>query len=567
MPPSRAPFAAAVAAALVGFPAAAAFADDETPRFGDVLDVPLVEVEVLATDRDGRPVTDLARDEFRLFEDDRPVAITHFQPVAGAPAAAGAAVDDEESLHLAVFVDEIHVGAASRRQLLHQLAGVLGERLRPEDRVLVVAYDGTTRVVLPFSRDRRALRAALSETESMSVARLVVEQERTAAMQDILLDAKGGHGWSPCLHIAEFVDSYAMREFARVRDAVAAFRGFVDSLSGIAGRKAVIHVSDGIPLRAGAEGADYALELCGGSGAAQAQTGATEVHAFDIFGPQHRTLDMTRYDATSLWRDVAARANAGNVSLYAVQAGEILGAVLSDAGLAEGGPTAGAKASALANHQETLFLLADETGGRALFGRGDVRAALAGAVDELRRHYELAYSPPAARDGRVRRVRVEVDRPGVELRYRRLYRARTLDEEVSEQLVGRLLYGGEAAATEGLDFTLREAIPDPSTRVRARFRLRVPFDELTLLERDGRREGLFSVFLAVADGSERVSGVRKREVPITLPAAAEEGSREFVWEVEMLVRPEPLRFGLAVRDEVGGRTHFLQRNFDLERGR
>ncbi|MCM2269761.1 MAG: hypothetical protein NDJ75_06645, partial [Thermoanaerobaculia bacterium] len=372
----------------------------------------------------------------------------------------------------------------------------------------------------------------------------------------------GGHGWSPCLHIAEFVDSFAMREFARVRDAVSAFRGFVDSLSGIAGRKVVIHVSDGIPLRAGAEGADYALELCGGSGGSQGQTGATEVRAFDIFGPEHRTLDATRFDATGLWRDVAARANAGNVSLYTVQAGEPLGGGSADASVEIGSASVATRAAAAANQQQSLFLLADQTGGRALLGRGDVRGELRAAVDELREHYLLAYAPPAGRDGRVRRVRVEVDRPGVELRYRKVYRARTLDEEVSEQLVGRLLYGDdEAPERSGVEFGLRERLPE-GPMVRARFRLRVPFDELVLLDRDGRREGLFAVFLAVADRGERISGVRKREVPITVPRSGE-AAREFVWEVEMLVRPEPLRFGVAVRDEVGGRTVFLQQTFDL----
>ena len=63
------------------------------------------------------------------------------------------------------------------------------------------------------------------------------------------------------------------------------------------------------------------------------------------------------------------------------------------------------------------------------------------------------------------------------------------------------------------------------------------------------------------------SRIAKREVPVTLSTAGEGAATEFVWEVELLVRPEPLRFGLAVRDEVGGRTRFLQSGFDLGQGR
>lgn len=567
MRPSTLQLAVALLGVLSSGPPAEA--ETELLRFGEVIDVPLVELQVLATDADGRAVAGLRREDFRVVEDDQPVELSHFEEVRdGVRSSAASERADadatDEGLHLAIFVDEVHVGPGSRRLLLERLSGVLAERLRPEDRVLVVTYDGATRVVLPFSSDRRALRAALSGSEALSVARLVVEHERESALHEILLDARGDHGWSPCLHIAEYVDSFAQREFARVREAVSAFRSFVDSLSGIAGRKAVIHVSDGIPMRAGAEGADYALELCGGAGAGEGQAGATVVRSFDIFGPDHRTFDAARYDSAGLWREVAARANAGNVSLYMVQAGDPLGSGLADADLDSGTTTPATRAGAIGNAQQTLFFLADQTGGRALLGRGDSRAELAAAIDELRRHYTLGYTPPAGRDGRVRRIRVEVSRPGVELRYRKVYRARTLDEEVSEQLVGRLLYGGEETpAMPGLEFGLRDRMPEGSSMMRARFRLRVPFDELVLLDRGGRREGMFSVFLAVADRSERVTGVRKREVPITVLGGGEGEAREFVWEVEMLARPELLRFGLAVRDEVGGRTVFLQRAFDL----
>src|SRR5947209_2836247 len=73
---------------------AAAFLDTE------VVDVSVVNVDVYVTDRQGKRVPGLAKNDFEMFEDGKPVAITNFYAVEngkaqgvaaeGAPALAGA---------------------------------------------------------------------------------------------------------------------------------------------------------------------------------------------------------------------------------------------------------------------------------------------------------------------------------------------------------------------------------------------------------------------------------------------------------------------------------------------
>src|SRR5689334_15008526 len=81
------------------------------------IDVDVVNVEVVATDRSGRPVAGLTRGDFELYEDGKPVAVTNFlssvedalaagRPVGGpdgtiAPATRSA----DQALSFAVFVD------------------------------------------------------------------------------------------------------------------------------------------------------------------------------------------------------------------------------------------------------------------------------------------------------------------------------------------------------------------------------------------------------------------------------------------------------------------------------
>src|SRR5262245_1003407 len=156
-PPGRLPWPLVFLAALAAASAAAAPSSSEAPRFGEVMDVQLVSVEAVVVDAAGQAVLDLQPGDFRLFEDDAPVPLEHVELVGGggraaaAPAPGSGGSEGEAPLHLAVFIDEVHVGAASRRLMLRQMSDVLARRLRPEDRVLVAVYDGSTRVVLPFT--------------------------------------------------------------------------------------------------------------------------------------------------------------------------------------------------------------------------------------------------------------------------------------------------------------------------------------------------------------------------------------------------------------------------------
>jgi len=53
-------------------------ADEPAATFFEPYRVPLVSVEVVATDKDGVPIRGLTRDDFQVFEDNVEVEISHF---------------------------------------------------------------------------------------------------------------------------------------------------------------------------------------------------------------------------------------------------------------------------------------------------------------------------------------------------------------------------------------------------------------------------------------------------------------------------------------------------------
>jgi len=70
-------------------PPSAASPSPPSGIFAESVDVQVVNVEVYVTDRDGKPVEGLQREDFALREDGKPVTLSNFYAVGGSGAAGG----------------------------------------------------------------------------------------------------------------------------------------------------------------------------------------------------------------------------------------------------------------------------------------------------------------------------------------------------------------------------------------------------------------------------------------------------------------------------------------------
>ncbi|MCE2558960.1 MAG: VWA domain-containing protein [Acidobacteria bacterium] len=119
--------------------------------FSDVIDVRVVNVEVVVTDRKGDRIQGLEPGDFELLVDGTPTPISYFTEVddglARAPSddAVGSvpalAPEEPVGTNYLIFVDDLFAIAQRRNRVLDHLAQDLG-RLGPADRVAVVAFDG-----------------------------------------------------------------------------------------------------------------------------------------------------------------------------------------------------------------------------------------------------------------------------------------------------------------------------------------------------------------------------------------------------------------------------------------
>jgi len=90
--------------------------------------------------------------------------------------------------------------------------------------------------------------------------------------------------------------------------------------------------------------------------------------------------------------------------------------------------------TSVATNQQILYAVASATGGFPIFNTNDFLAALDKIAKEMNEYYILGYVPPSqAHDGRYHRIRVKVDRGGVNVRARNGY----FDVKSRDMLAGR----------------------------------------------------------------------------------------------------------------------------------
>jgi Ca-activated chloride channel family protein len=116
------------------------------------LNATLVQVPATVTDRSGKFVTDLSREDFTLFEDGKRRDISLFS-VLKQPFTAALVLDTSNS-------------AQDRLKAIQNAAVDFTSQLRPGDRMMAISFDNEVRQLTEFSEDRRELSNAITGTES-----------------------------------------------------------------------------------------------------------------------------------------------------------------------------------------------------------------------------------------------------------------------------------------------------------------------------------------------------------------------------------------------------------------
>jgi VWFA-related protein len=528
--------------------------------FADIVSVNVVNVDVYVTDKKGNPITGLTKDDFQVFEDKRPMAITNFYAVEGrkpaaasdeppppavaaapgVPAPAAEPIPEDQRLRLIVYIDNFNIHPFNRNRVMRELRTFLNTQVTREDRVMLVTYDRSLKVRRTFTSDPALVSAALSELETVSGHAVHHDSERRDAL------ARIEESESPTQAMG-FARTYAESIYNDLQFTIDGMKQIVDVLAGMPGRKAVLYVSDGIPMSAGQE-LFYAVE--------------------QKFGQSASLTESFRFDASRRFRELASQANANRVTFYTIDAAGLRTYSSVSAENAGGaGQSTFIDQIMISNIQSPLFYMAQTTGGVAIVNSNVVGPHLAKIARDFGTYYSLGYQPTHYGDGRYHTIEVKLKRKGLVVRHREGYRDKSAEAQMTDGTLAALNFPYEENPL-GIEVAFSRASRQPDGHFLQPIEVKIPLGKLVLVPREQTHEGSVRLYFAVMDSDGGTSEVQQARVPIQVPNGEVDSARGkyFLYTVNLLMRGGEHRVAVGARDDVAAESSFLSRSVRVGAG-
>ncbi len=530
----------ATAASIVGILMCGAEpADAQLVRrtYTDTLEVHSLNLEVVASDRDGQRLPGLTVADYTLFVDDQPVPIEYFTEVrAGAYvdtvdryAEAGVVAGKPSGTSFLVFIDEFFSLDGDKKQVLAALRNRVESAAEwpPLDRVAVVSWDGKGVTVLAdWTNERSEVLAALDtaiQRPGYGSARQAERNEHGVAidMTDLTASAQSGGGESYRLGSREvaYADLLASQLEGTLGAAAAAMRG----LEVIPGRKALLLLSGGWPMN---------------------------VDDWVGRSPSRSIQESRIPSGADLYTPLAETANLLGYSIYGVDMpGFMQVGGLSGSQGAGGGSTEFFLEDDL---HRTMKFLSSETGGLPLLDEGRI-SALGEVGKDSESFYWLGFTPDWKRDDQRHTVRVEVNRPDVFLRTRAGFLDAAPRTQVAMAVRSSLLFGMGRESSE-LQLKVGEVEPAGDGLFYVDIEMTIPMRVLTIQESESGYDAEASLFAAALDAAGGRTEIPA--TPLLLSSPVPFPSKGLVAHtVTLKLRENTERVSMAFFDVYGGKTY------------
>lgn len=366
----------------------------------------LVQTGVTVTDKKGRFVDNLSRDDFEMLVDGKPQPISLFDVVKTNVARPGpgpdktsvpAASDEENSGRVVLFfIDDLHMSAESIGRTRKLLDYYIDQQMGEGDQVLIASPSGQIGFLQQLTDSKEALRAAVNRLKFRSATARDVDRPPMSEYQALSIEQGDEQQLNHFASIAlaelfsgmrrtnpaaardaaeRVVHTRARRILAQsnniVRATLSTLENLTRSVGQLPGRKLMVMVSDGFLLN------NQAIEV------------------------------------SDKLRDISDAALRAGAVIYGIQASG-LNSSFQDAAstdtLDPDGNTGRAPLGEDSAVQAPLAELAAETGGRALLNANDLNPALTRALEETSQYYLLAWRPDEGllRERKFHRIKVVI---------------------------------------------------------------------------------------------------------------------------------------------------------------
>lgn len=507
----------------------------ETPVFR--IGTRLVDLNVVVTGRDGKPLKDLTENDFEVVEGGKVKPLAFFNPAAAEPLAVEALppgvfsnrpefVKAPPRSLTVILLDWLNTEPRDQQFARAQVAEYLKE-MDASDRVAIYTLSGSLRVAHDYTDDPASLAQAVEKIRAEWPPAGLKEDQSLLRQAELtatyLAQATGQTEQDAINEAANF------QKEVRVTHTLKQFEFIAQRLAGLPGRKNLVWVSAGIPLLA-----TWSMMQVGGSA-----------------NPGLRTFDR------EFSRAVRAVTDAG-VSVYAidarglrpdVDAPEMTELRTKRPGFT-GAPQAGMRDAMAADTLSSIQGLAEETGGRVVRNMNEVAAGIRQSLDDAASSYTVAYYTDEDKNRRPRQIEIRLKRKDAVAYYRRSVSVGPVAASVS----GAEMIQHSLAATGVL---VNAEVVDTGSRLKVT--VQIDPSGLTLREERGAVTGAVELYYAVigADGKSKVE-TSKVSLKLTQAQAQQIAQSGLVLPKEMSKPGNAARLRILVRDSESGASGLIE---------
>jgi VWFA-related protein len=523
--------------------------------FIDTVNVTVVNVDVFVTTKKGERVRGLTRDDFEIFEDRQPVEITNFYAIENHRVAVQDSViplpvslepvdprlppllPEQQRLHLVIYVDNVNIHPLNRQKGLKVLRSFLRTHVGPRDRMMVVSYDRSLNVRQPFTTDKEKVMLSLLDLDEVSGHRTVYIRQRIDVLESIFEADE-------LAEVSGLARSYAESVYSDLGYSLDALKRTVDSLAGLPGRKAIVYISDGIEMRAGAD-IFAALE--------------------DQFDDPLSNLSSQSFDASRRFRTITTEATANRIVIYSLDVAGLRSNAKADVTSYHVEQGTIIQSTHVANLQEPLHFMAKETGGQAIVNTNNLGPMLDRVGEDFSTFYSLGFNARESGTGRFHDVKVVVKgRKGLKVRHRRGYRDQPVSRVMSDSTLAALNFG-YSKNDLGIELEFGPPRRQSGNSYTVPLLIKIPMARLAFIPRSDVRNARVRLFVAAKDRDDNTAPVQELPVPIVIQEKDFERAMSANYQLQhtLVLSSGQQLVAIGMRDELGSTTSFIVKGINL----
>ena len=507
------------------------------PVFGEVIDVRVVNLEVVVTEK-GVRVSGLGPDDFVLEVDGRETPIEYFTEVVGGTAvtpeaAAGTvpalAPGQTVGTSYLVFIDDYFSLPTDRDRILRKLQDQLSF-LQPEDRMAVVAYDGTKVAMLStWSQSQSELHTVFRK----AMERPALGLQRRSERRVFELDRAQGFGPEidaevPLLPVSgltieeqQLVDLIGNQVERIILAANSALRSFANP----PGRKVMLLMSGGWP---------------------------NNPTQWVVTDPDRAITVNDYFDGNELFVPLVETANRLSYTLYPIDVPGI-GTTGVDAADTQVDQAALRRNRSFDREREeelALTSMARDTGGRALLDSAGLDP-MQRVFEDTRSYYWIGFTPSWQGDDQEHKVEIRARRGGLKVRTRGSFSDLSRETEVTMMVESSLLFGSPPTAAP-LAVEVGEGKRAGFGKVLVPLRIAIPVGELTFLPQGDKWLADTELRVAVLDEDGNTADIPV--YPLGIRTGSPPEATDFtVFETQIKIRKKPHDMVVSIYDKPSGK--------------